>query len=169
MVLHFVKLTKALLGSVESLYWIIVNWHYANFTGFYRCLWCTQVHPFGNKKTDLMLVFQRQKDALALTLPLHFYFKQRLHCSCLRRAHCVQVWGFAQGVPTLSCPPTQVIYCSHGMDPLLQLAGNLSMICRKDCHCVGRSGCSASAPTTSSEHRQVFVNIVPSLNVNVAF
>lgn len=54
-----------------------------------------------------------------------------------------RLWGSAQGALPLLCPPTQVFYCSREMCPVAA-AGNLSMICRGDCHRVGRSGRSAS-------------------------
>lgn len=64
---------------------------------------------------------------------------------------CVQLfWGrFAQGALALLCPPTQVLYCSHEERPSQWQAGNLSMICRGDCHSVGRLGRSASAHTAA--------------------
>lgn len=59
---------------------------------------------------------------------------------------------FAQGAPTLLCPPTQVFRCSHEKRPLRRLPGNLPVICKGDHHHVGRLGHSAS-PRTAEQPR----------------
>lgn len=67
-------------------------------------------------------------------------------------------------------------YCSREMRPLLWLTGGLSMICREDCHCVGRLGLSASPHTAagdcsqaSANHDRHPLNVVSPLEWNVAF
>lgn len=49
-------------------------------------------------------------------------------------------------------------YCSREMRPLLWLTGGLSMICRGDCHCVGRLGLSASPHTAAGDCSQASAN-----------
>ena len=105
---------------------------------------CTEIHPSVRVKSRLELQKVNGRQEL-----MQFSLKQSLHCSGLRKASCVQVWGFAQGALTLLCPPTQVFYCSQERCPVHRQARNLSVICRGDCHRVGRLGRSASPHTDS--------------------
>lgn len=65
----------------------------------------------------------------------------------------VSRFGVLARVLSLFHPPTQVVCCSHEMCSLQRPAGNLSMICAGDCHCVGRLGRSASPHTAASDYR----------------
>lgn len=132
MPLHSEKLT------IESLYCIVVACNHPRFISIYGG---QGIHLRSAWTADLRWIPCIQE----LMSPLPFFFPNKGSIVLVsEKAAVSKLGGFARGAPTLFCPPTQVFHCSHEKRSVRWQPGNLPVICRRDCHHVGRLGRSAS-------------------------
>lgn len=167
MVLHFVKLTMPVLWSVSSLYWIIVTCYYSNII---KDLWVFMMkhahtsNPLGAKegRSDLVLWSHRGEWCAGIdrgndvTCAQFFLpFKQKATLFLFEKA--------TQLCPGLRFLPRvlsffYVLLHRSSIAPVRcarysRRQATFSMICRVDCHWVGRLGRSASAHTAANDYR----------------